>query len=108
MRVFGFDNWEKELSRLPAREEGSVDELWVAEVVVNPGERVSPRRLMEQGGAEYAGEQPGQLCVGVVWRDRRKHDGRCLLVLCVGCCQRTSERWTRERVLAKVTGGAQP
>ena len=46
---FGFENWEKELDRLPAREEGSVDELWVEEVDENPGGRVSPRWLMEQG-----------------------------------------------------------
>ena len=46
---FGFEKWEKKLNRLPEREEGSVDELWVEEVNENPGGRVSPRRLMEQG-----------------------------------------------------------
>ena len=45
---FEFENWAKELDRLPAREEGSVDELWVEEVDEYPGGRVSPRRLMEQ------------------------------------------------------------
>ena len=46
---FEFENREKELYRLPAREEGPVDELRVEEVDENPGGRVSPRRLMEQG-----------------------------------------------------------
>jgi len=46
---FEFENWEEELDRLPAREEGSVDELWVKEVDENPGGRVFPRLLMEHG-----------------------------------------------------------
>ena len=46
---FGFENWEKELDRLPAREEGPADKPWVEEVDEHPGGRVSPRRLMEQG-----------------------------------------------------------
>jgi|TARA_B110000261_G_scaffold147781_1_gene173045 hypothetical protein len=44
-----FENWERELDRLPAREEGPVDEPWVEEVDEDPGEREPSRRLMEQG-----------------------------------------------------------
>ena len=42
-------NWEKGRDWLPMREEGLVDEPWVEEVVECPGERVPPRRLIEQG-----------------------------------------------------------
>ena len=106
---FEFENREKELYRLPAREEGPVDELRVEEVDENPGGRGPPRRLMEQGtpsmpessltsSVSASSGEIGESTMGDVrWRFAFTY------------CRRTSESLeTRERAIAKVTGEAQP
>ena len=91
------------------REEGSVNELWVEEVDENPGERVSPRRSMEQGApsilesslASYVSASSGEIGESTMGDACRRS--------AFTCCQRTPESLDQgERVLAKMTGEAQP